>query len=61
MQSADCYELDITNLDNTLNSDGKHFSQYVGGRCSYPSGFRPEIDTSTELDENGVHFFQGKY
>ena len=38
-----------------MTDDGKSLSQYEDGRRPYPSSFHPEIDTSAEIDENGVH------
>ena len=49
---------EIKNLEKTLMDDGKIISQYGDGRRRYPSSFYPYIDTSAELDENGVYEYQ---
>ena len=38
--------------------DGKSLSQYGDGRRIHLFSFHPDIDTSTELNENGVHEYQ---
>ena len=56
--SVEYCKADISNLENNLNEDSKHLLQYSIVRHPYPPSFHPEIDTFTELDENGVHGFQ---
>jgi len=56
--SGDYCKAAIANLEKTLPADGKSLSQYGDGKRPYPSSFHPEIDTSAELDENGVHEYQ---
>ena len=41
-----------------MAADGKNLSQHGYGRHPYLSSFHPDIDTSSEIDENGVHEFQ---
>ena len=55
---GDYCEAVIANMENTLTDDGKILSHYGDGMRPYPSSFHPEIDTSPELDENGVHEYQ---
>ena len=52
---GDYCEAVIANMENTLTDDGKILSHYGDGMRPYPSSFHPEIDTSAEIDENGVH------
>ena len=56
--SRDYCKAEMTNLENTLMDNGKRLSQYRDGRRPYPSIFHQDIDTSTELDENGDHEYQ---
>ena len=51
---------EIANLEKTLTDDGKILSQYGDVRRPYPPSFDPYIDTSDELNENGVHEYQQK-
>ena len=39
-------------------ADRKSLLQYGNGRRPYLSIFHPEIDTPTDIDENGVHKYQ---
>ena len=45
-------------MEDTLTTDGKSLSQYRDGRHPYPLSLHPDIETSFELDENGVHEYQ---
>ena len=45
-------------MEKTLTADGKNLSQYGDGGILYLSSFYPQIDTSAELDDNGVHEYQ---
>ena len=56
--SRDYYKAANANLEKTLTADGKRLPQYWDGRRPYLSSFHPDIDTSAELDENGVHEYQ---
>ena len=56
--SRDCCKAEIANLEKTLTADGKSLSQYRDGMRPYPSSFRPCIDTSADMNENGVHDYQ---
>ena len=58
MNSVDYCKVAIANMEKTVNAYGKDLSQYGDGRIPYPPIFHPEIDTSTELDENDVHDLQ---
>ena len=53
--SGDYWKASIANLEKIMTDDGKSLLQYGDGRRPYPSNFHPEIDTSAEIDENGVH------
>ena len=41
-----------------MMADWKILSQYMDGKRPYMSSFQPEIYTSAELNENGVHQYQ---
>ena len=55
---GDYCEAVIVNMEKTLTYDGKILSHYGDSRRPYPSSFNPEIDTSADMDVNGVHDYQ---
>ena len=55
---GDYCKSEIENPEKTLTDDGKSLLQYGYVRRPYPSSFPPDIDTTAELDENGVHEYQ---
>ena len=45
-------------MEKTLTDDGKNLLQSGDIIHPYLSSFHPDIETSAELDENGVHEYQ---